>query len=188
MKELKGKKIVIDPGHGGIHPGKTYEGRQEKDVTLKMSKILEELLEAEGAKVYLTRTRDEDFGGTDADDDIMKRVKYINKKYKGKGIDVLVSIHVNTERAFNRIGAFYQEGAKASKTLAKNIAVNMGKNSFEDDLAILRETTVAGAKSLIEIAQIDEEWLDDSDRLKDVANEIAMGLNDYFHDLRLGRV
>lgn len=45
----------------------------------------------------MTRTRDKDFGGVDADDDINERVKYINEKYSGKGIDVLLSIHVNTD-------------------------------------------------------------------------------------------
>jgi len=43
--DLSGKKILIDPGHGGAFPGATYKGRQEKDCTLKISKALENLLE-----------------------------------------------------------------------------------------------------------------------------------------------
>jgi N-acetylmuramoyl-L-alanine amidase len=54
--------IVIDPGHGGDNHG-TYthsvlDGRFEKEFTLDWALRLKPLLEAEGWKVFLTRTND----------------------------------------------------------------------------------------------------------------------------------
>jgi len=42
----------------------------------------------------MTRTSDKDFGGSNADDGINKRVEYINKTFPK--VSGLVSIHVNT--------------------------------------------------------------------------------------------
>ncbi|WP_232699445.1 N-acetylmuramoyl-L-alanine amidase [Brevibacillus daliensis] len=115
--DLTGKRFLIDPGHGGDFPEKTYKNRMEKEITLKLSKILRDMLKDEGAaRVFLTRSHDKDFDGKDADDDINKRVDYINKF---PGVDVLLSIHVNTETG--RAGMFYPVNGKASKTLARSL-------------------------------------------------------------------
>ena len=52
--QLKGKKIVLDPGHGGIETGAEHNGLIEKDETLEVSLKTKRLLEAEGAQVILT--------------------------------------------------------------------------------------------------------------------------------------
>jgi len=53
--------VVIDPGHGGAHDGaRSPRGVREKAVTLAVSKKLAELAAAEGWRVSLTRTGDED--------------------------------------------------------------------------------------------------------------------------------
>jgi N-acetylmuramoyl-L-alanine amidase len=54
--------IVIDPGHGGRNTGtiSVLDGRNEKEFTLDLALRLKPLLEAEGWKVYLTRTADTD--------------------------------------------------------------------------------------------------------------------------------
>ena len=54
------KKIVIDPGHGGRDPGAVGKKKlKEKDVTLKISKLLKKSLEDKiKAKVVLTRSKD----------------------------------------------------------------------------------------------------------------------------------
>ncbi|MDC0760643.1 N-acetylmuramoyl-L-alanine amidase [Brevibacillus sp. AG] len=186
--DLKGKKILLDPGHGGAHPGKTHKDRQEKDVTLKISKVLENLLEEEGATVYMTRTRDKDFGGESRDEDVNERVKYINKKYAGKGIDVLLSIHVNTDRLVSRVGVLYPEKGKASKILAQNLARKYGTfmantGYGEADLAILRDTKVAGAKALIETGKINQSWYDDDEEVERAAFAIVAGFYDYFREI-----
>ncbi|WP_029897255.1 N-acetylmuramoyl-L-alanine amidase [Desulfohalovibrio reitneri] len=50
--------IMIDPGHGGKDPGAIAHGLKEKDITLKMAKILGRKLKKEGFKVLYTRSTD----------------------------------------------------------------------------------------------------------------------------------
>lgn len=65
-RPLKGKTIVIDPGHAVlsgngvlINPGaRAPHGAYERDVALSVSAKIVPLLEAQGAKAYLTRTPD----------------------------------------------------------------------------------------------------------------------------------
>lgn len=55
------KKVVIDAGHGGEDPGaiNPSNGLKEKELTLKLAKILKEKLESSlGIEVILTRDRD----------------------------------------------------------------------------------------------------------------------------------
>ncbi|RIW37655.1 N-acetylmuramoyl-L-alanine amidase [Bacillus salacetis] len=56
---LKGKTIVIDPGHGGHDSGTIgYRGTLEKELTLSTSQLLFDLLRNAGADVKLTRSDD----------------------------------------------------------------------------------------------------------------------------------
>ena len=55
---LHGKKIVIDPGHGGIDGGTNCPGFLEKEVNLAVAKKLREKLTRLGAQVILTREQD----------------------------------------------------------------------------------------------------------------------------------
>ena len=57
-----GRRIVIDPGHGGRNPGSRslVSNFSEKDYTLDWARRLQPLLEAKGWIVILTRTNDTD--------------------------------------------------------------------------------------------------------------------------------
>jgi N-acetylmuramoyl-L-alanine amidase len=56
---ILGANVVIDPGHGGKEPGAVGPtGLVEKDVNLAVAKDVQQQLEAEGAKVVLTRPSD----------------------------------------------------------------------------------------------------------------------------------
>ncbi|MED4016401.1 SH3 domain-containing protein [Sutcliffiella cohnii] len=56
---LKGKTIVIDPGHGGRDVGAIgVSGRYEKDLTMRTANLLADKLKAAGANVHLTRSND----------------------------------------------------------------------------------------------------------------------------------
>ncbi len=82
---LKGKRIVLDPGHGGEATGAIGPtGLKEKDVNLAVARILAELLRAAGATVFMTR--DDDYDVPLAD-----RVKFALEKKA----DAFVSIHHN---------------------------------------------------------------------------------------------
>lgn len=55
---LAGKRIVVDPGHGGKDPGAQFGGLKEKDVNLEVAIELVGLLRAAGALAFLTRDSD----------------------------------------------------------------------------------------------------------------------------------
>lgn len=60
---VSGKKICIDPGHGGTTMTDSYRvgmlGEREEWVNLRVALVLKKMLEAKGAEVILTRTKDE---------------------------------------------------------------------------------------------------------------------------------
>jgi N-acetylmuramoyl-L-alanine amidase len=59
---LRGRRIVLDPGHGGFFRGALgVHGLTEAEVNLGVALALRGLLEARGAEVLMTRTDDRDF-------------------------------------------------------------------------------------------------------------------------------
>ena len=52
------KSVIIDAGHGGAEPGAMFEGRKEKDDTLRLAVAVGEILENNGIRVMYTRTTD----------------------------------------------------------------------------------------------------------------------------------
>ena len=81
------RRIVIDPGHGGRDPGCMWGRIKEKDITLRIAKLLARRLKSMGYEVYLTRTRDVYLP-------LEKRTAIANLKKA----DLFVSIHVNAHR------------------------------------------------------------------------------------------
>lgn len=89
---ITGKKIIIDPGHGGDVPGGTtgVSGKLEKDVNLEISLKLKNLLENEGATVIMTRDTDTALGDTwEADMQARENIILENNA------DMFLSIHQN---------------------------------------------------------------------------------------------
>ena len=59
ISPLVGKTIVLDPGHGGEDPGAVSPGGlTEKELNLRIGRILKRMLEKYGARVLVTRTGD----------------------------------------------------------------------------------------------------------------------------------
>jgi len=87
-----GFKIVLDPGHGGMHTGgKSYSGKlMEKDVALDISKKLFDQLEDAGIEVVLTRETDKHFD-EDVHADLQHRVDIAARQRA----DLFVSVHLN---------------------------------------------------------------------------------------------
>ncbi len=82
------KKVVIDPGHGGVDPGTSANGIVEKDYTLMISKYMADRLNELGIENSLTRDSDVTLDSTN-------RPKKAQSFY-GKGNDVImVSNHIN---------------------------------------------------------------------------------------------
>ncbi|WP_062237681.1 SH3 domain-containing protein [Fictibacillus sp. FJAT-27399] len=100
---LRGKKIMIDPGHGGYDVGAVGAGygTYEKNVTLSTALILAQKLRAAGAKVYMTRS-------TDTAIALTSRPQLSNNYL----VDAFVSIHYNSgPSAGTGIETFYQPGS-----------------------------------------------------------------------------
>jgi len=77
--------VVIDPGHGGSDPGAIQNGVVEKELTLAVSQMIMQLLDADAfITAYMTR-RDDSF------------VSPLNRAYfaNNLGADLFVSIHAN---------------------------------------------------------------------------------------------
>jgi len=88
-EDWKIDNIIIDPGHGGKDPGAVGKGgTYEKDITLKIAKHLQKLLESEsGIKATLTRDNDSFVA-------LNERTRIANAR-KGK---LFVSIHCNANK------------------------------------------------------------------------------------------
>ena len=94
---LQGKRIVLDPGHGGAFRGSLgVHGLTEAAVNLGVALELERLLTERGASVLMTRREDRDFL-TRADSslraDLTERVRMANAFHP----DFFLSIHHNAD-------------------------------------------------------------------------------------------
>ena len=118
--------VVIDAGHGGFDPGAVYGGRDEKDINLAIALQLQQLFEAAGYTVIMTRTAD---NSTESDSslslserktsDIHNRVK-IAEEYPNC---TFISIHQNSFSDRRQWGTqvFYGVKNSLSKPLADYI-------------------------------------------------------------------
>jgi N-acetylmuramoyl-L-alanine amidase len=131
MGANKVNTIVLDPGHGGKDPGAIgKKGLMEKDVVLDIAKRLKKLLvEKADKKVYLTR-----------EDDTFIRLDQRPAIASGKGADLFISIHVNsnTKRSSRGIETYtlnFSSDKWAAKTAAReNMASENSISGLEKTL------------------------------------------------------
>lgn len=124
---LAGKKIVIDPGHGGLDSGASRGNLIEKEITLEVGKKLEQMLSQAGAIVILLRNNESDLAGDEftgairehKQEDMKRRVSYANEAQA----DLFISIHTNAVPGPTWSGAqtFYKPDSLESKRLAKAV-------------------------------------------------------------------
>jgi dipeptidyl aminopeptidase/acylaminoacyl peptidase len=126
---LKGKKICIDPGHGGTAATDSYRvgknGEREEWINLRVSFLLKQMLEDRGATVILTRTADSNVS-LDARSAIAKE----------NGADAFISIHHNATADRNvNFPIIYFHGAASENAagvdLAKDIQQSFVKYFFK---------------------------------------------------------
>lgn len=187
---LKGKVIVLDPGHGGSDPGaigldKTYE----KTVTLAVAQRVAALLEKAGAKVVMTRRDDRDvFGaGATAVEELGARTKVAN----AIKADLFLSIHANAfgNRAVGGTSTHYYQKSRYDKLLAVNLQESLVAAAGLTDRGIqpanfyvVKRTLMPAA--LVEMAFIsnpDEEKLLNTPKFQQqFAQGIVNGLDQFF--------
>lgn len=134
---IAGKIITLDAGHGGSDPGAIgSDGTKEKDITLPITKRVKELLEAKGAKVYMTRTTDVDVYGPNASDvqELQARVN-VGEKYNS---DIFISLHINSSvnKSVGGFSAYYYPKTASDLKLAKSIQNQLTSNFGVDDLGV----------------------------------------------------
>ncbi|HWQ73858.1 MAG TPA: N-acetylmuramoyl-L-alanine amidase [Syntrophomonas sp.] len=121
---LAGRVIAVDAGHGGIDPGASRYGYEEKDITLAISKKLVRYLEQAGAQVINLRTGDGDLCGSDFKGTIRERKRkdlaLRVEKAKNAKADLYISIHTNADVSPRWSGAqtFYKAGQEESERTA----------------------------------------------------------------------
>ena len=190
---IKGKKIVIDPGHGGEDSGAIGpSGVTEKSITLQIAKEVERMLKEAGAKVTMTRTTDTEVSpkhrqATDVDE-LQARCDVANKAKA----DIFISIHMDSftsREASGTTGYYYMKGSAASKRLAAAI---------QSELVGQLKTTSRGIKTcnfyvvkhtkmpatLIEVAFVsnpkEEKLLTSKKGVQKAAIGIVNGISDFF--------
>ena len=134
--KLFNKVIYLDPGHGGLDPGTVYKNIYEKDINLSICLKLQEVLENEGAIIYLTRYGDYDlsknYTGDRKRSDLNNRARIINES----GADLYLSIHLNSLSSSTWKGAqvFYDDVNKKNKIFA-----DIMQEQLHNDLKTQRE-------------------------------------------------
>ncbi len=79
-----GRRVVLDPGHGGSNAGAAGSGLREKHLTFALSGQIAERLRAKGIEVTLTRTAD-----------VTRTLRQRGEVAAAHAADVFVSIHAN---------------------------------------------------------------------------------------------
>lgn len=85
---MSNKKIVIDPGHGGVDSGATGNGIVEKDYNLMISKYIYDKLKNLGLDVYITRDSDETLTPSE-------RVNRVLNAFGNSSDVIVISNHIN---------------------------------------------------------------------------------------------
>lgn len=121
------KTVIIDAGHGGFDGGAVApDGTVEKDINLKISNLISEMLKTAGYKVILTREADVSTDDVETDtiairkkSDLKNRLKLM-KDYPDA---IFVSIHLNkfTTSAARGSQVFYNGKISESKQLGECI-------------------------------------------------------------------
>ena len=190
---LKGKKIVIDPGHGGNDAGAIGPtGVMEKTVTLNVSLELKKLLEAEGATVIMTRETDctvSSKGAAASDiEELGARCDVANRIQA----DIFISIHADSftrPEARGTTGYYYSRGSGAGQRLAdcirRNLVEQLGtpsRGTQPCNFYVVKNTDMPA--TLIELGFIsnkdEEKLLNSREGVLKAAQGILDGIEDYF--------
>ena len=162
---LTGKIIVLDAGHGGFDGGANFESIQEKEISLAVTKKIQDFLQEQGALVLLTREDDSDLASDGTKgirnrkrEDLQNRVKVINESEA----DLFLSIHLNAFPSRSSSGAQtfytnrYLENKQAAEFIQQEIIRNLENTSRQprviQNIYLMANATKPGA--LVEIGFI----------------------------------
>ncbi|WP_371371208.1 N-acetylmuramoyl-L-alanine amidase [Sporomusa aerivorans] len=185
---LRGKVIVVDPGHGGSNPGATDNGTREADNNLAVSLKLKEKLTKAGAKVVMTRETDRTVApeGSTLGQELEARVDIA----EANNADIFVSVHSNSNPDPSLYGAmtFFSSGKSSQLALAVQDSIIKETNANDKGTSsatfyVLRNTSMPSI--LVEMGFVSNpgearQLQDDSYRNK-IAQGIFSGIVKYFN-------
>ena len=191
ISPLSGRRVTIDPGHGGKFPGAVGPtGVKEKDVVLSIALTLQQDLLELGAEVQMTRATDVEVlpGGT-LREDLKARVDLANSW----PADLFISIHANSAENTQASGTesyVAKQASDRSKSLAKLIQQRMiedvklnDRGVKTSDFYVIKNTrmpaTLLEAGFLSNAAE--EQKLADPATQALFAHAISKGVADYFN-------
>lgn len=169
--------IMLDAGHGGRDPGAVYNGRREKDDTLRLTMAVGAVLENNGVDVAYTRT-------TDIYETPFEKAMEAN----AIGADLFISIHRNSFPADNTafgVESLVYDLSGLKYEIAQSINAELETVGFRNlgvkarpNLVVLKRTKMPAV--LVEVgfinSDIDNELFDN--HFDDIANAIATGILD----------
>lgn len=151
---LRGRLILLDPGHGGFFRGaRGPNGLEEADVNLGVSLYLRGLLEWAGAGVVMTRTSDRDFR-TPADSTLASDLAFRVSMMDSLQPDVFISLHHNSNPGYdpviNETQTYYPLGdpgpsLQLARAIHRHLAFNLGitpARILPGNFHVLRNATV----------------------------------------------
>ena len=115
--------IMLDAGHGGRDPGAVYNGRQEKDDTLRLTLAVGEILQNHDIDVEYTRT-------TDVYESPYEKAMEANNA----GVDFFISIHRNsfpTDNVVSGVESLVYDLSGIKLEMAENINEARGRRICE---------------------------------------------------------
>lgn len=198
---ITNKTIIVDAGHGGIDPGSMTDDQsvKEKDVNLKITKKVKELLEASGAMVILTRNDDTSLYTEEAGKTIRQKynenLKNRKKIIQESSADMFISIHLNKFQESKYYGAqtFYPAGKEDDKQLATYIQgelkrvvdkTNNRKIKSTNDIYLIKDNEIPS--TLIECGFLSNDkeakLLNDEEYQDQIAWAIYVGIQKYFSE------
>jgi N-acetylmuramoyl-L-alanine amidase len=153
--------IMLDPGHGGEKPGTVVNGILEKDVNLRLAKILGKTLREKGFEVIYTRKKDRHIP-------LEERTALANSKKADLFISIHCNAHENTSvRGLEIYNLNLATSEDAAEVAARENSVSQNKISDLEviltDLMLkskIRESTNLADDVLQEAVQYGERFYD----------------------------
>lgn len=167
--------IMLDAGHGGTDPGAVYNGRREKDDTLRLVLAIGQILQNRGVDVEYTRT-------TDVYETPFQKAMEANEA----GVDYFVSIHRNSfeqDNIVSGVESLVYDLSGIKYRMAENINANLETVGFVNlgvkarpNLVVLKRTKMPAV--LVEVgflnSNTDNQLFDEN--FDDIALAIADGI------------
>lgn len=143
------KKVVIDPGHGGIDGGaESRDGICEKDINLYIAKKLKKQLEKENIRIVMTRKGGEGLYDDSCEgairslktEDMRRRKEIIDEACA----DIVVSIHLNSftqDTSVKGAQVFYPASGDEAVLEASKRAAELVQEGMNDEINLEKKRT-----------------------------------------------